>query len=453
MIKKKSFDYSAKSLDFGFEYYSSRDTAITINQFSKMTSTSLFIYDTENCIIEELLRNNSELVNDAHRLFIGLVSDKILESLQKLGVKTGIFRSTNIKNNCAVIVVDKTKVFIAMDEKHIYEVNTSYSREIFQYLNYLFWSQTDFEFFGNYGKVKDLRMSVLEPNLSPLMNENVSSAEYGTEDYQANNMMINSEHFTKRKSYLLACPISNAFSKSGNDLNINVFGNVFLPIPFERETLFNGESFHNKTLKDLIQKEVWYREKKYKVQSEKTISEDVYLTLDEFNDYIPDFEKVAERNNELVCTLNVEVNVKKVALDDTYKRHPNYKEKEKAENELNSSIQKIENLKIDGIEKQLSTVIGTKNLSEKIRLFNELLNKYSDKIGDEVLNKKEKLVSPIVVSQEKIAVPSDVIGDLYIKDGKAYIAVDSSSNYQDAKQWLNDHKMEGFVILKNAENN
>lgn len=450
MIKRKTFDYSSKSLDFGFEYYPSHNTDITLDDFSDMTKKSLFIYDTGNCVFNELMRKNYDLVNDEQRLFIGLVSDVVLQNLQKTGVRTGMYRSTNVRSNCAVIVVDKAKAYIAMDANHIYEVLTEYSKDIFQYLNHIFWAQTQYEYFGNYSKVEDIRLSVLEPDLSSLMVNNMNSTKYGTEDFQSDNLMVFSEQFTKAKAFLLACPMPKAFSKNGRDLNVNAFGEIYLPVKLEEQTLFRGESFHNKKMRDLINKKIWFNGKQCEVQSEKTITESVYLTLDEMDNFTPDFEKVANRNTDLVCTLNVEIDVQNIVLNDSFKRHPNYQEKAKAEDALNNAIQKIENLKIDGIEKQLLTIKNAKVLDEKIGLFNNLLKKEDGKIGDKVLNKKENAISPIVVSQEKIAVPSNVLGDLYVKDGKTYFAVDSASDYKQGKQWLHDHKMEGSVILKNA---
>lgn len=453
MIKKKTFDYSNNSLDFGFEYYASDNSSITLEEFTNMTKSSLFIYDTENCVLVELLRRNLALVNDNNKLFIGLVNNETLHSLEKLGVKTGIFRSTMFKCNCAVIVVDKSRVFLGIDANHIYEVKKDYSKEVFGYVNHLFWAQTQYEYFGTYNKVTELRLSVIEPDLSLLKNQNSNSVIFGTETFQTENMMISQESDTGRKSYLLSCSLPKAFSNYENELNINVFNDVYLPIDFHKNTLFKGESFKNRPLRDFANKKIWFKGKKFDIKEQKTITDTVYLTLNEIENYSPDFDKIAMRNEDLVCTLNVEVDVRPLTLNNTFKRHSNYKVREKAEIDLNNAIKKIENLNIDGIEKKLFTIKNTKILIDKIRLFNTFLKDEEEKIGDAILTLKEKNISPIIVSSEKIVVPSDLIGELYQKDGKTYLAINSESDYKDGKEWLGNNKMEGSIILKNAENN
>ena len=95
----------------------------------------------------------------------------------------------------------------------------------------------------------------------------------------------------------------------------------------------------------------------------------------------------------------------------------------------------------------MTTFNDNDDASEFIGLFMKMFNEFvsSKEFGVEALNNKKSPVSTINVNETDLIVPNDLIGKLYFKNNKNYLAT-SESRLEDASKWLNDNKMEATLI-------
>ena len=86
-----------------------------------------------------------------------------------------------------------------------------------------------------------------------------------------------------------------------------------------------------------------------------------------------------------------------------------------------------------------------RSLSERIRKYNEIIK--DKEFGVEALVDKKNAFKQISFKEDDIIIPSDIIGKLYLKDKKNYLALKDESKIGDAKKWLKDNKLEAVLIL------
>ena len=225
---------------------------------------------------------------------------------------------------------------------------------------------------------------------------------------------------------------------------MNAFGNNYYPVPISDGSLFTSESFEKAMLKSLSGKRVWVKGKWFDVIEKATTSKTVYVPLDQVNSYQPEFGDYEKEYNGMTLELLVSVDVKPIKLDNSFTLSNRYKVIQKVENELNESISKLEKLELDKkLLKQLESIKAERLLINKVKMFNDFVS--SKDFGVEALNNKKSPVSTININETDLIVPNELIGKLYTKNNKNYLAT-TESRLENALKWLKDNKMEATLI-------
>ena len=191
-------------------------------------------------------------------------------------------------------------------------------------------------------------------------------------------------------------------------------------------------------------KKIWFKGNTYGVEEKETISDSISVPLDELDSFEPDFSSSEKTFKGIVLNLTVFIDIKALKLDGSYALSNKYKAIQKVENELKESIAKLEKMELDNkLLKQLESIKSERVLSEKVRMFNEFVA--SKEFGVDTLNNKKSPVSIISVNKDELNVPNELIGKLYTKQGKNYLAT-TKERVDDAKKWLKENRMEAILI-------
>jgi hypothetical protein len=84
----------------------------------------------------------------------------------------------------------------------------------------------------------------------------------------------------------------------------------------------------------------------------------------------------------------------------------------------------------------------------KIKLFNQFIQ--SLKVGDDsLLNKKDNRFKEIMINEKDIAVPNELVGELFEKENQLYLAVSSENRIPEAKEWQKNNNEKAIMVLKN----
>ena len=446
MLKTKTFNYRDNVLDFGFIELEPKATSTSLRSLANSVKESLIIVDTKGTFILDALKELENYLNQNERIIVGLTNDKVISELKKNGVQNGFFRSTNEQFETGLIILDKKEAMIILDINHIYRVPPRYVSEIFAYVNHVIWSKANYEQCqGSLKKVKEARLSVVVPPFLKDIDINVPKYVYATEseNHECNTLIINKEKEVNRKAKVSSF-VFNSIGLNEDVLLMNAFGNNYYPVSISDGSLFTSESFENITLKSLSGKRVWTKGKWFDVIEKETISKTIHVPLDQVNTYQPEFADYDKEYNGLALELLVSVDIKPIKLDNSYSLSTRYKVIQKVENELNESILKLEKLDLDKkLLKQLDSIKSERLLVNKVKMFNEFVS--SKEFGVEALNNKKSPVSTINVNETDLIVPNELIGKLYFKNNKNYLAT-SESRLEDASKWLNDNKMEATLI-------
>jgi len=86
-------------------------------------------------------------------------------------------------------------------------------------------------------------------------------------------------------------------------------------------------------------------------------------------------------------------------------------------------------------------------LLERIRKYNEFLSQ--TEFGEETLKNKKASVSKINVGKEEISVPQELLGKLYTKSNKQFMALKDEDKITEAKKWLSENNQEATLVLSN----
>ena len=446
MLKTKTFNYCDNVLDFGFIELEPKATSTSLRSLANSVKESLIIVDTKGTFILDALKELENYLNQNERIIVGLTNDKVISELKKNGVQNGFFRSTNEQFETGLVILDKKEAMIILDINHIYRVPPRYVPEIFAYVNHVIWSKANYEQCqGSLKKVNEARLSVVVPPFLKDIDINAPKYVYATEseNHECNTLIINKEKEVNRKAKVSPF-VFNGIGLNKDVLLMNAFGNNYYPVSISDGSLFTSESFENITLKSLSGKRVWTKGKWFDVIEKETISKTIHVPLDQVNTYQPEFVDYEKEYNGLALELLVSVDIKPIKLDNSYSLSTRYKVIQKVENELNESISKLEKLDLDKkLLKQLDSIKSERLLVNKVKMFNEFVS--SKEFGVEALNNKKSPVSTINVNETDLIVPNELIGKLYFKNNKNYLAT-SESRLEDASKWLNDNKMEATLI-------
>lgn len=446
VTKTKKYDFSNKPLDYGFVYLNRKQSKISLSSVLSSAKESVIFADTENRFFEDSLGEFEFLFNQETKLIIGLLSKATLNSIKNRGVKTGFYRSTELKINLGIIIVDKKYVYTVVDSNHIYQMVTKAEEEIFALINHILWSKTNFEFCQNELRtVKSTRLSVIMPSFETAVKNPSNKVMMATQDsgLECDFLLISKQSDLNRDAKIISNDLT-AYSKDGKIMAFDIFEKNFYEFDSSDDSLFIANSFRESFVGQLVGKDVWVKGVQYHVLETDNISFDVKVPLDEVEMFVPDFDSEAQKYTKLTKELVLNCNVYPLKLDGSYALSNRYKTIQRVENELKESIAKLEKMDLDKkLLKQLESIKSERLLSEKVKMFNAFVA--SKEFGVDALNNKKSPVSIISVNEDELNVPNELIGKLYTKQSKNYLAT-TKDRIDDAKKWLKENKMEAVLI-------
>ena len=445
MERNFDFDFSNKTIEYCFIKENFKQCEYKLDDIVTKATNSIIIYDTNEFILKPFLKLVQDSLNHEDILIVGLVSDESLLNLKKIGVVNGFFRSTNEKSNAAIIVIDKRDYYVSFNESTIFRIkNNNHISEIFEYINHIIWTKTIAEYCqGNLNNVKETRLSVVEPEFKGLVDN--SNHKYGTKNFESKIELIFKEDNHSNEAYVLNNPIPDCYGDDFETLYVNLFKDCYYPIE-NWESLIKSKSYSNVSYGELVGKTIWKNGKTISINKEDSLSKNIYKALDEYKEFIPNYEKLAEEYNGYCKTLHMHIEVNPITIDSSYKIHASYGKINSYNNEINSSLKKIENMSPDKkILKQIESINNSRILYEKITKYNNFIDEI--KLGDETLLNKNTKLKKINFNEKDLIVPSEIIGKFYTKDKTLYLALNDESKIEQAKEWLKDNKMEAVLIL------
>ena len=440
MEHSRNYNYAKRRIPFGY-VYKNDGTSISLDEISNSVVNNIVIYDTENYVLDDFLSSIQQVLNNQDKLVIGLISNKEIKELNSKGIKNGFFRSTEEKSRLAIIIVDKKKIYFAFDKNHIYETNDPKKNDIYNYINHLIWSKSQFEFCqGRLSEVKSTRLSIVKPSFDkPVFDTDIVVA---TKDFNPFTEIKLKEDDSKIDSYILYNCTKSAYVLD-DSLYLNAIENQYYSIS-DWSSLVKAESFNDIYLDSLINNQLWIDGKIVNIKKNDVIKRECFKPLDEYKSFIPDYDSIEHEYKDYTLSLDVNVTVNPIVLDSSYKLSDNYKKLNDLNNSLNTYIEELDKL-IDekAAKKQLNNINQERNVFEKARLYNVFIE--NEEFGVEALNTKKKFKK--INYDTSWNVPSDLIGKLYTKGKDLYLALKDETRIDDAKNWLKDNQVKAVLIL------
>lgn len=454
MIRTKTFSNLDKIIPYGFIYEQQKPSSITIEDILSEVSKSILIYDTRGIAFYELASKAAKLMNNPNIVFAGLVSHKILQELKSKGIVSGFYRSTAKNTDIAVVVVDKAKAYLIIDAKTIILINDRItSVEIFNYINHVLWTSTDFEVLNNNSpkKITEIRLSVVIPSFQTLLNKTALDQEeikYGTEDFASSQTVFLTQPKDIQKDAQIINQNITSLCGVGRKFYVRLFDEFYVPIGLNVKELIVGKHFKDQKISSLIGKDLWFDGKKRVIEKETEVSSIIYKPLDEYKSFNPDFDQIYNQQvKENYGVVKINVDVKPIIIDSSYQLSAKYKKRAETEKLLSENLNKLKKLNDEDNAKIIDSIISTKLLLERIRKYNEFLSQ--TEFGEETLKNKKASVSKINVGKEEISVPQELLGKLYTKSNKQFMALKDEDKITDAKKWLSENNQEATLVLNN----
>ena len=446
MVKTKSFDCSKQIIKYGFIELEPSKSQIELADVISSAKENIVVVDTNGAFLLNSLTEFSSYLNQQEKLFIGLVNKSTLNSLHDSGVKTGFIRATDVNFEIGLIIVDKKYVYSVFDKTHIYSIiNEKASKEIFDLVNHVIWSKTNFEFFqGELKKVNEIRQSVVLPSFEQSVRK-PSSSKIASRDADINsNVVLLEKEENINQEALVALRKINAFSGEFPMVSVNVFEDKYYSFSIEEKSFIRAISFSNKPLLELANKNIWVDGKVYDVQESDIIEFDVSVPLDEVESYTPDYESKAKAYANYSLMLKVVANVSPIKLDGSYALLNRYGIIDRVKKDIEEGLARLEKMDPEkDVLKKIKAVREERNLPTRVKMFNKLASE--NVFGDESLKNKKSPIVVINVNENDLFVPNELIGKLYTKKGNTFFAT-TMERINDAKKWLNENKMEAVLI-------
>lgn len=454
MNKVKYIDNSERILPFGF-HYQDKSSKISIQSIVNSINDNVVIYDYNDVLLNKFLNQSSDFLNDKSKLFIGLTSKNSLIKLKDNGVKSGFFRSTDVKANHAIIIVDRRNAYIAIEKDKILKCNEKMTEELFDYINYLIWNLSSQELLQGYlSEVKEIRHSVLKPDFQNLSNKdsidksNLFSATLDFQATPAKKLLKNEENIDNSLAIINENIVS--FCTTYNEKGyINIFDDVYCEVILD-DSIITAISFKNEKLSSLVGKTIWFDGKKYSVEKNLKIEETIYKPVNEYAFYEPIYEDyINAEGNKMYANIEVEINVLPKKIDQSYQKSKRYEKRNQVNNEMNTKIDLLVNIFPDE-EKQLQIIKEESRLTEKAKSYNDFVDKHQ--IGIKSLankKKKDKSFSKIIFNEKDYLVPNEVVGKLYEKKDNLYLAIKDENKISQAMNFLKESNLKAELVLDN----
>jgi hypothetical protein len=454
MIKTRVFSNIDKTIKYGFIYDQEKVSTITIDDILSEVSKSILIYDTKGTVFYDFASKASKLMNNPMVVFAALLNHKMLQELKSKGIVSGFYRSTSKDIDVAMVIVDKTKAYLIVDSKHIIKISDQkVASELFQFMNHVLWSRADFEVLNNSApkKINEIRLSVVIPSfhaLSSKTNFNDDLVQFGTQDFSSPQIvMLSQPKDIEKDAYIINQSISSLCGIK-NEFYVKLFDDMYAPIGSDIKHLVIGRSFNDSKIGSLIDKNIWFDGKKRIIEKEKEFSSSLYKPVDEYKTFEPDFDQIYKQQlNEIYGTVKINVDVKPMVIDASYQISAKYKKRSDTEKLLAENLSKLKKLADDDNVKIIDSIINTKLLLERISKYNKFLS--LNEFGEETLKNKKANVSKINIGKEEISVPQELLGKLYTKSNKQFLAIKDETMISDAKKWLSENNQEATLVLGN----
>lgn len=449
MRKEKQFNYSNDIVQFGFLYNDKKKSKITLKSIIDSVEQSIVVYDYKNILLSNITSEASDLLNDNNKLFIALTSDNELRKLMDSGVKTGFIRSTNKSAHGAIIIVDKEKMYFASSKDIIFESYKNAIPEVFNYINYLIWNTASYEILqGQMNDVKGIRHSIVKPVFEKLISKEVVAQKDiigATEDIEQGlglNYIHKEEHVIN--SLVIDSSVSS-IARTSRFAFIKAFEEVYLQVKYD-SCIELAESFKSLTYQDLVGKSAWIDGKKTTIEENLKITKTLELPLDSYKDFEPDFEKYIN-NNQLGknMTIDVILDIQPMKIDSSYKVSNRYKRRQEIIDSIDTNVDKLIKLFEDD-EKLLNQIKTESRIVEKAKKYNVFIE--NNEAGLKVLKTKKNkdVFKKVIVNENDIAVPNEIIGKLYEKNNSLYFAVEDEKHIKKAKEFLKEHNLEAVMV-------
>lgn len=448
-VIKKVFDNTDKIVSSGYLKLETEPSKTTFLDILNECDTSIILVDTKGDFIKDAIIRINEYSEAPRFLVIGLVNRETLLRIRKDGIKDGFYRSTDERFGVGLIITNKKNVYAVLDINNIYPISTkAASKELFEVVNHVLWSKTEKELFGTLRDVKELRLSVIAPE----MQYGIEPEENILYDYATNSLALNCktkilpsvENGNENETSVVMNGATIRMFGSLKNMCFEVYRHNYYSFVFDGNC-FDYESFKNKKVGELVDSEIIVSGKKYIVQKTDAVEKEEIVLLDEFEKHEPDFEKALDEYKGFSKEVEVSYTIKASKLDGTYKLSNRYSLIRDIQQRIDNGLKRMEKFLEESDEwlKRVEAIREEKNLSEKIRMFNQLAEE--KEFGVEALNNKKSPISPINVNEDDLKVPNELIGKLWTKQNNFYLAT-SIERLGEAKEWLKENKVEAFLI-------
>lgn len=452
-ILTKIFNNEKQIIPSGFLPLHKDNSKVSFSSILSQYKSSLVFVDTEGVFIKDAIIETNMWDIESKALIIGLVSNDVLLKLKQDGIKNGFYRSTAEKIGTGLIILNKTKVYSVLNIDSIYPIcDDSASKEIFQMINHIIWSKTDKEYFGTLKEVKDIRLSVVAPDLKlNVIPNSENNYEFcsNTLFLNADTRILNKPISTPDRDYVVIENCASRMFGSFSKMNIEVFSNIYYPFILG-DNQINYISFKDKQIGELVGKEILVSNKRHLVNAKDILEKDDHVYLEEYDNYEPNFESYLKQYDGYSREIQINVVVHTITLDDTYQLSKKYQTIKDISAKIENGLVTIGKLLEDNEEtaKQINSIRKEKVLVERIKMFNELVN--NKEFGVASLNNKKSPVTAINgFNENDIKVPNEIIGVLYKKNNNDYLAT-SMDKVKDALNWLKDNNIQANLIEKNG---
>lgn len=455
MKKTQVFNNLNKTIPFGFIYSDPEPTGLTFEDIFIDVQSSIMIYDTSGSVLKGFLAVAAKHINNKQVVIAGITSAQMLKDLKSNGIVNGFYRSTEKNSKVSVIIIDKKKAYIVVNRDLIFQAkDAKSSEEIFQYMNHILWTQTDFEVINNQepSKITQQRLSIVKPGFTVLLHKDKlidKNMKYATNDFPNKETVLLKE---AKDSELPAMIISSDIKsmiitdKTGY---INIFEDVYAPIIVDITQLIIAQSFSELRVDQLINKSLWYDGKDRVIEPKLIVEKTIYQPIDTYKNYTPDFNSILNSEVKgLYGEVYVQVDVLPLKIDDSFKMSPRYKKKSEVQTQLQDNLDRLIKLVDDDKKEEVKDIIQTTILIERLQKYNAYIT--STSVGLEQLNNKKNPFKTIQINTSEISVPHELIGTLYIKDNQNYFAVEDENKISSANEWLKENKLSAALVKKNG---
>lgn len=445
MRKTKTYQNNSP-LDYGFILNAQSKSNPSLMEVCSKAKTSITLVDTADYILDSFLKDCINILNERRVVVAGLVSKRILSTLESRGVRTGFFRSTDVRLGLGLLIIDKKEVWACFGEGRILRILDG-SEEVFQYVNHLLWTKTDHEYsFGENRVVKETMLSVVAPKPSVGIALDAAQHIYASEGLASEKGLLVKEPGEYTRPAMLMPLDCKAFTNQ-DGLYVEIIPDAFYGVD-DGMVLAEGISFDPGTKpSDLLGKEIFYKGRKCRVQERENLNRTIYVPLDEVAGYEPDFDAIYAERKEIALQTDIEVEVLPMKRDESYQLASNYRKKEQIQKGIDEALSRLEKFDlVKETKKQIATVRSEKLFAETVRLYNQLVNELD--YGVDALKNEKNRFSSINESKEDFATPHELLGTLLQKGGTTYLALKDEKKVGEAKAWLKDNGIEAILIAE-----